>query len=149
PRDLPPGGALRAAPAFVARAVGIAFDLQELRVTLAVLLGVRDDRAPDRAVRTQRVHFLRGADPGGLLNLDGLREVEAQRGRAQHARTGGAELHEVSSRYLGHSSVPPTKRERRWCHRSETAEASHEFHDARRHTMHTGVEIESAAPHEA
>src|SRR6267142_5608173 len=133
-------GALRAEPALVDRTVGVALDLQELRMAPPVVLGKGDDRAPDRAVRAERVHFLRALDPEVLLDLDRLGEVKAQGGGAQRASTNGAELDEVPSRYLGHGRVPPTKREQRWYRRSITSEPSHEFRDTRRHTMGAGVE---------
>src|SRR5262249_25888026 len=99
--------ALRAEPALVDRAVGGALALEGLRVTFAVLLRVGNDRAPHRAVRTQRVHFLGPGDSEVLLNLYSLRDVEAQGRGAQRARTDGAELHEIPSCHLGHGCAPP------------------------------------------
>src|SRR5207245_693675 len=126
-------------------------------VALGVLVGEGYERAPDRAVRTQRVHFLRPVDPEVLLDLDRLGEVEAQGRGAQRARTDRAELDEIPSCDLGHGHVPPTMRERRWYRRSITeartrtessAWPSHQLRDARRQTMGARVEIKPAVSHE-
>src|SRR5262249_28091896 len=101
--------ALRAEPALVDRAVGVALDLEELSVTFAVLLRVGNDRAPHRAVRTQRVHFLGPGDSEVLLNLYSLRDVEAQGGGPLAPRTAGAVLHKVPCFHRGLGRPPPTQ----------------------------------------
>src|SRR5438445_1799611 len=119
-RQLHRRGTLRAESALVDRAVGLALDLEELRVALGIFLGDGGYRAPAAAVRTQLVHVLRPVDPEVLLDLDRLGEVEAEGRGAQRARTDRAELDEIPSCHLGHGHVPPTKRERRWYRRSIT-----------------------------
>src|SRR5262249_35028149 len=79
-RQLPRRRALGTEPAFVDRTVGIALDLQELRVTLGVLLRVGHERAANGAVRAERVDLFGARDPQIPLDRDGAGEVETQGG---------------------------------------------------------------------
>src|SRR5450759_2946642 len=75
-RQLHRGRALWAQAAFVDRAVGIAFDLEQLHAAIAVLAGVRDQRTPYRTVGADGVRLLGARDPQVLIALGRLRESD-------------------------------------------------------------------------
>src|SRR5207249_7143224 len=78
-RELHRGRTLRAEASLVDRAVGIALDLQQLRLAVRVLLRVGDETATDGAVRAERLHFLRAGETELLLDLLRAPDVEAER----------------------------------------------------------------------
>src|SRR5207249_7568952 len=96
----------RAEAALVDRAVGVALDLQQLRLAVGSLLRVRDERAADRAVRAQRTDFLGARDAERELALFRKTQVEAERvgKRCECGGTGagGAELEELTTGEVAH-----------------------------------------------
>src|SRR5262249_53178640 len=84
-RELQRAGALRAEPALVDRAVRVALDLQQLRLTGTVLLGVRQQCAPDSAVGADGVGDGRAVDAQVQLDVIGRCEIEAERGDSDRA----------------------------------------------------------------
>src|SRR5207247_3859975 len=99
-RELHRGRALGAQPALVHGAVGITLDLKELCLP-ADLFRVRDERAADGAVRTDRVDFLRARDAHLDRPLLRRANVETERVRKWNERhaggAGGSELQEFTA----------------------------------------------------
>src|SRR5436853_507320 len=81
--------------------VRIAFDLEELGLSVD-LFRVRDERAPDRAIGTDRMNFLRAGDAKLERSLLRGGDIEPERignGNERHAGgAGGSELQEFTSR---------------------------------------------------
>src|SRR6267143_958335 len=94
--ELHRGRTLRTEPSLVDRAVRVALDLQQLRGPVALLPGVGDQRATDRAVRADAVELLGSRDPQVLLDPRRLRhrDVETETGGSDGARAGDAYLEE-------------------------------------------------------
>src|SRR5258708_1928189 len=100
--------AFRTQPALVDGAVGITLDLEELGAAIAVLPGVGDQRAADRAVGADRMHLLRARDPQGLLDLGGVGEsdVEAKAGDRQGPGARHSDFEETPTRDSRPTSHP-------------------------------------------
>src|SRR2546421_9907525 len=94
--ELHRGRTLRTEPSLVDRAVRVALDLQQLRGAVALLPGVGDERATDRAVRTDAVQLLGSGDAQVLFDTRRLgdRDVEAEARSGHGARAGDAYLEE-------------------------------------------------------
>src|SRR5438034_494406 len=107
--ELHGGGTLRTEPSLVDGAVRIALDLEQLGRAIAVCLGVGDERAADRAIRTHGVRLLGARDVEALLGRNGLGHVEPEGGEAGRTRPGGADLQKVAARDLWHP-IPPRNR---------------------------------------
>src|SRR5262249_44899884 len=70
--------ALRAQAPLVDRAVRVALDLQQLDLAAGQLLRVCEKRAPDGAVRADRVGYGRSLDAQALLDPGGFVELETK-----------------------------------------------------------------------
>src|SRR6202023_229851 len=90
----------RAEPTFVDWAVRVAFDLQKLHRAIRFLARVCDQRAADRAVRTDGMCLCRSCDMQLLLDFGRASEIEAQFGDDKHAR--GTDAREFEEFLTGH-----------------------------------------------